>query len=222
MALALVSLVAAGATGILCLFRSTCFRPYFGTINPLLAVALIIVLGTACLRLLHSRGWFEIYTRATPAGVILSTALASLFAVSAILADCVIRFPQDMNVPPPWSVLFYPAMAYVAEILFHVLPLALLLIWLRTIFKRVNPHTLVWSCILLVSCIEPVFQVPARTPETAPSWAGVYVALHVFAFNLLQLCVFRRYDFVSMYSFRIVYYLNWHIIWGYLRLQLLF
>jgi hypothetical protein len=31
-----------------------------------------------------------------------------------------------------------------------------------------------------------------------------------------------RYGFLSMYAFRLVYYLHWHIVWGYLRLQLLF
>lgn len=40
--------------------------------------------------------------------------------------------------------------------------------------------------------------------------------------NILQLYVFKRYDFVAMISLRLVYYLYWHFIWGYSRLQLLF
>ena len=54
------------------------------------------------------------------------------------------------------------------------------------------------------------------------SWADVYTWVHVFAIALLQLYVFRRFDFTSMYVFRLIYYAYWHIIWGVLRLELLF
>jgi hypothetical protein len=40
--------------------------------------------------------------------------------------------------------------------------------------------------------------------------------------NLCQLLIFRRYDFISMYTFRIAYYMLWHVLWGYARLRLLF
>lgn len=39
---------------------------------------------------------------------------------------------------------------------------------------------------------------------------------------LLQLHVFRRFDFVSMLSLRLVYYVYWHLIWGAIRLRVLF
>lgn len=42
--------------------------------------------------------------------------------------------------------------------------------------------------------------------QTSLSWAEAYVGLQVFAINLAQLSVFRRYDFISMYSFRLIYY----------------
>jgi hypothetical protein len=48
------------------------------------------------------------------------------------------------------------------------------------------------------------------------------VGVHIYVFNALQLYVFKRYDFLSMYAFRLVYYLHWHVVWGYMRLQLLF
>jgi len=49
-----------------------------------------------------------------------------------------------------------------------------------------------------------------------------YVGLHVFLINLLQLWLFKRYDLISMYSFRLAYYLLWHIGWGHVRLKLRF
>ena len=47
--------------------------------------------------------------------------------VAIIIADFFIRYPEDINVPVPEALLFYPAVGFVAEIAFHVLPLALLL-----------------------------------------------------------------------------------------------
>jgi hypothetical protein len=223
MALAVLSLGAAGFTGILSLSQGTYFQPYFGRLNPLLAITLVIVLGVVSLRFLHSRGWFEIYTRMKSVrGVVLLATLATLFAIVGILVDLSIGFPQDLNVPPPQSLLFYPAMAYVAEISFHALPLSLLLIFLGPLCKKLNPNGLVWLCILLASFLEPIFQLGLEFSQKPFSWADVYVGPHVFAFNLFQMYVFRRYDFVSMYLFRLVYYINWHIVWGYVRLQLLF
>ena len=52
--------------------------------------------------------------------------------------------------------------------------------------------------------------------------SSAYVAAFVFVFTLVELYIYRRYDFVSMYSFRLAFYIWWHIIWGYLRLQWLF
>ena len=49
----------------------------------------------------------------------------------------------------------------------------------------------------------------------------LYVSLHIFLINLIQLWLFKRYDFVSMYTFRLVYYLIWHIGWGWVRLEVL-
>jgi hypothetical protein len=54
------------------------------------------------------------------------------------------------------------------------------------------------------------------------SWLAGYVGLHVFAFNLAQMAVWQRYNWVTMFAMRLVYYLQWHIIWGYVRLQWLF
>ena len=79
-----------------------------------------------------------------------------------------------------------------------------------------------WLCLLLVALVEPFFQMRWGFAGRPLSWAEAYVGLHVFAINVLQLYVFRRYDFISMYSLRLFYYLYWHIIWGYLRLQWLF
>lgn len=223
MAFAATSLVAAAVTAIVYLFRGTYFRPYFGDINPLLAIALAIVCGGISLRFLKSRGWFAICAKGkTLRGVILSAAFTTAFAAAIILLDLVVGFPRDLNVPAPWSLLFYPAMAYVVETLLHALPIALLLALFGKRFKSLRRDRLVWIFIVIVSLIEPIFQLRAGFAGQTRSWLDAYVGLHVFAFNLVELGVFRRYGFISMLSFRLIYYLYWHILWGYIRLQLLF
>jgi len=127
----------------------------------------------------------------------------------------VTRFPRDINVPPPQSLLFYPAMAYVVEVVFHALPLALLLALLRRSPQRANTGIVIGLCITFVSSLEPVL-VHLRTGASA------YVGAFVFVFTLVELYVFRRYDFISMYAFRLVFYMWWHITWGYVRLRWLF
>jgi len=224
-----LSLAVVALTGILTLLQDTItkpylgiipgnpagfFQPFIGSVQPLLAITLVAVVGVASLGLLRSRGGFEIYTmRGTLRGVAVAAAIATAFGIVMIVADLTFsRQPADINVPPPWSWLFYPVIAYAVEILFHVIPLALLLAVLGPLFKQLNMPGLVWLCILLVSLLEPLVQ-------TRLLGMSAYVGLHVFAFTLAQLYVFRRYDFISMYTFRIAYYVVWHIIWGYLRLQ---
>jgi len=138
-AFGVLSLVAVGFTGILSLSQggARLFEAYLGSIPPLLAVALTALVGFVSLAFLHSRGWFEIYTSRSVRGVGFSAAIATLFGVWQVCADLLVtRFPEDINVPPPQSWLFYPAIGYVVEVFFHALSLALLLaVWGRSIKK---------------------------------------------------------------------------------------
>jgi hypothetical protein len=198
------------------------FQPFFGSIDPLLAVAVITVVGVASLGFLQSSGWFEIFTmRGTLRGIAVSAIIATLFGIEVVIAETTntFRLPEDINVRLPWSLMFYPVMGYVVEVVFHALPLTMLLAVLGPLFKNLNMPGLIWVCILAVSLLEPIFQIGIGQPL---SFTQAYIGLHIFAINFLQLYVFRRYDFVSMYSFRLFYYMYWHIIWGYLRLQWLF
>lgn len=218
LAFGVLSVVAAGFTGILCfsLGGAGFFEPYFGHRSPLLAVAVTALAGMTSLAFLRSRGWFEICGSRSARGAAVSTALATLFGVWQICADVLAtRLPEDINVPPPHSLLFYPVMAYVVEVVFHALPLALLLALLGRSTRQAKLDVVVWPCIVFTSTLEPVL-VHLR------SGASAYVGVFVFVFTLVELAVFRRYDFISMYAFRLVFYLWWHVVWGYLRLRWLF
>jgi hypothetical protein len=218
-----LSLVVLGFTAILYSSDPLLFQRFLGRINPLIAFLIVIFLGFILLSYLQSRNWFALYTQNDLRGLLRAAGLASLFGVIIILADTRIVFPANMNIPFPQSLLFYPAIAFLAEILFHVLPLALLLVILKSMLKNVGFETMVWICILIVSFLEPIYHVTGMAASNQyATWSLIFVGLHIFLISLTQLLIFRKYDFISMYAFRLVYYLFWHIGWGYLRLRVLF
>ncbi|MBI1742637.1 hypothetical protein HYR54_06160, partial [Candidatus Acetothermia bacterium] len=218
-----LSIGAIGLTGILYFFNALVFQPYTGGINPFVAAAFVIVLGFISVSFLLSRGWFAIYKKGSLKGSSRFLGLAVLFASITVLIDFNVGhvgFPADMNVLFPKSLLFYPAMGFFAEILFHVVPLTILLISLTSILKKVSHKKIIWICFSIIPLVEVVYQVMPMSHF--PLWAIVVFSLNLFLFELSQLLIFKKYDFVSMYSFRLAYYLVWHIVWGYLRLKILF
>ncbi|HEY5993493.1 MAG TPA: hypothetical protein VIU46_02720 [Gallionellaceae bacterium] len=218
-AFGLLSLGAISAIGLISVSHPDIFQPYLGSVPPLLAVMLAAIVGYASLRFLHAHGW-EIFSAGNAMrGIAHAVMLAVPFAIAITIIDVSIGFPKNLNVPLPMSLLFYPAMAYLVEIAFHVILLVLLVIALGKVLGKPGRDRLVWLCILLVAIPEPVIQVFVPAQYRPLSWLDGYVVLHVFVFNLVEMYLFRRYDFVSMISFRLVYYLYWHIAWGYLRLN---
>jgi hypothetical protein len=220
-AYAALSLVALILIVLLLPSSSADFRRFFGKTNAILVIAVASVVGAAALWVLRSQYTFVILRgRATLGGIALSAVLATALGVAIVIADLFIRYPEDTNVPVPRALLFYPAVGFVAEIVFHVLPLALLLLALTPLAGRLGRERVVWLGILLVAVLEPTFQVLFE--GKAFTWGDAYTWVHIFAIAALQLYVFRRFDFVTMYAFRLVYYAYWHILWGVIRLKVLF
>ena len=216
-----LSLVVAGFTVSLYFNDSRFFQRYFGSLNPLLALMLIVLLGLPFLSFLLSNG-FSIYKRGNQAGLFIAAALAFLFGIVIILVDRKTPFPEGINIAFPQSLLFYPTMGYVVEVVFHIVLLSVLLLLLRPLITSIGNNKIIWVCIVIVSLIEPIYQTILGSERPYPLWPDLYVVLHIFLINLCQLAIFKRYDFISMYAFRLVYYLIWHIGWGHLRLELLF
>ena len=197
------------------------FRRFLGEMQPIVVLLVAAVSGAAALWWLHYGYGFALFNRATIGrGLILAFGLASLIAVEVVIADFFVRYPEDTNVPLPQALLFYPAIGFVAEIVFHLLPLAMILLLLRPAGPYLGTERVVWLAVLLVAVAEPTFQILFdRSPL---SWADLYTWLHVFLIACVQLYLLRRFDFITMYGFRLIYYSYWHILWGALRLKLLF
>lgn len=99
---------------------------------------------------------------------------------------------------------FIPSSPALRRSLFHVLPLALLLTTLDTLFHESPANHLVGLYIFIVAFRQPLFQVNIDYLERSFSWAQVYSALHRFAINLFQHHLFRRYGSILMASFRTI------------------
>ncbi len=216
-----LSIAVIALTGLIRFTDNRPFERFIGELNPFLAGLLIIILGGTLLTFLLSRGWFAIYRKVSLKGLYLSFGLAAILGMIMILVDLKIVLPADTNILFPASLLFYPAIGFFVEVLFHVMPLTVLLFTLTALFRKVRFEYVLWISILIVALVEPVYQT-LWMGDQYPAWAVAYVGFHVFLINLLQLMIFKRYDFMSMYAFRFAYYLLWHIGWGYVRLKVMF
>ena len=222
LAIVALSIGVVGLTAILQSSDPLLFPRFIGRTHPLIAVPLVSALGVVLLSLLLSRGWFAIYKREQRRWLWRSSALGALFAPVTIALDLKVVFPADMNVLFPKSLLFYPAIGFVVEVVFHVLPLSILLFALTRISAISHQRaTMIGSAI--VSLLEPIYQTMSMAASSHyPVWAVVFLPLYITVFNLFQFLMFRRYDFIAMYAARLGYYLVWHVVWGEMRLQVLF
>ncbi|HSV97567.1 MAG TPA: hypothetical protein VLM75_11640 [Spirochaetota bacterium] len=199
------------------------YERFLGSFDPALAFVIVAIAGTAALAFLSTRGWFHIAGNIGGVDTVKISACALVLGITIAAADSLIRFPRDMNVPFPQSLLFYPVIGFIVEVVFHVLPLFLLLAVLEYAARRKITEKTVLYVLIPVALIEPVFQAYGiRATGTYSLWVALYVGVHVFVINIIGLLLFRRYGFIMMYLFRLMYYFLWHILWGHLRLSILF
>jgi len=180
------------------------FASYFGSAPPALCVAALGVVALVIAPTLKQRGfWGAPRVQAVPVIVLLVLGFAALI----VAVDRLAGLPADINAPLPWALLYYPAMGFAAQIALHVLPLAAML---RAIpdFAQRRP----WAVMTISAAPESALQ--ALGSEAS---AGAIVALHLLGFGVAEVYLLRRFGFISMYAFRIGYYLLWHIVWGGLR-----
>ncbi len=207
-----IHLAAAGGAGALALILSVAGDPAFARVlGPLPGWAAVLILALAGALALPT---LERTLMAGSAGLGQTarlTALGAAFALPMVALDTIRPFPADINVPLPAALAFYPAIAFVAETAFHILPLALL--------TRLLPGSRgVWPAILMVAAIEPGYQVALGDGDPR----DIAMAAWLYLFALFQLSAFRRHGIAALFATRLGYYLVWHILWGAARLPVLF
>ena len=199
---------------------SDAFVRFLGPGHPALAIALLALAALPAVRLLMRRhGFGGIASKRNGRGLAVSAGVGAVFAAAVIAVDLGLRYPETINVPFPESLLFYPAIGLVVELLLHATLLAALLLALRPLAHRVGEDRVVWLGIVLAATVEPALQVAWAG---SLSWTELYTAVSVFLFGATEMAIFRRFGFGPMYAMRLSFYLLWHIAWGHVRLDLLF
>jgi len=204
------SLAVLGALA-LSLTGSDDFARFFGPLPAPLVVPALAALGYRALTTLDARGYRTGSMQSSPLAARIFLGGLALSALP-IGIDLIQPFSAEINIPTPGALIFYPVLAVMAEVQFHLLPLALLAL----VLPRARPR--LWL-VVPVALIEPAFQVILGG---GPALQSGLVALHVGIFNLLQLWLFFRNGFLAMILLRLGFYLGWHVIWGGARLELLF
>jgi hypothetical protein len=193
--------------------ESDAFDPYFGPVPPWTAVVGVSLLALPVLRGLGDRGWDLWGGDRSEWLLIVAAALA--LAAMAIVADLLLRYPEDMNVPAPASLAFYPTIAWVVEVTFHATPLLGLIVVFGSPDSTADIRF--WAMAAAVAAIEAGLQAAYATTLGTAVFSGV----HLLVIGIVQVYVFRRVGFFPMLGFRLVYYAVWHLAWGAARLQLL-
>jgi hypothetical protein len=218
------SVISAGAVASAALAEHlgvTFFGRFLGSWSPTLAVSCSALLGAALVAVLVAHGWFVVGP-GDHRGPLLAVGAAAGFGAIVIAADVLVPFPRDLNAPFPDSLLFYPAIAFLVEVVFHLLPLTALLALAHRVVGPERRGYALTICVVAVALLEPTFQAVMGAGSDPATWVPIAVWVHVTAINLSQLVLFRRYGFVSMLTLRLAYYLAWHVVWGHYRLRLLF
>lgn len=217
------------SAGVLALTASACinhtnlFKRYVESLHPELVVYFSILAGLLAILLLMDTAPFRILGKTPRKGILWSLLLALPFGTVIILIDLLAPFPEDIALPFPVSLLIYPAMGFVAEIIFHILPFTILVVVLSKLFKKVRMNKVIGISILITALTESIYHMLNLSGSVQFSnWVLLLVGLHILLFSLCQLILFRRYDFFTMYTFRMAYYLIWHIVWGTVRLNFIY
>lgn len=188
-----------------------------------LGITLVVVLaGGLLLAYMFHRQWFVLAGDDLWRGLGLAALGAVVFGVLIIAADSLAPYPADTNAAWPGAWLFYPMIGFLAEAIFHLAPVAILLSVLTSPVLGLDFDRVIGITLVVVALLEPVFQSMFGLSNSMPLWAKIYMAFHILAINLTGLFLFRRFGFLPMYALRLFYYLIWHILWGYLRLEILF
>ena len=206
-------ILALACAGVLSKLLDGQMLPVLGPLPLTPAVLIMGVIGFGAIWLLEARGVAPSDPPpVSPRSVGVLLLVGFVLSIPPVLIDLAIHFPQGMNLPMPEALVFYPAIALVAEVQFHLLPLVLV----SYVLPRDVPLTrLVLPVILFYSLGQVAFL-------QGFSLQAILVLFNVGLISAVQMWAFLRHGFAGMLGVRLAFYLFWHIVWGTLRLDLLF
>lgn len=120
--------------------------------------------------------------------------------------------------PFPYSLFLYFSGAFEIEIFYRLIPLTVILLLGKRMFKGRYFNVFAWMGIILTSLREPLEQLPDDGVLLL-----IYSLLTGFLMNLFQAIYFKKAGFLASLTLRLGHYLFWHIFLGiyvqYIELQ---
>ena len=148
----------------------------------------------------------------------------ALFGILDVFVIKIILHPEPYkDLPPslqpfPYSLFLFFSGAFEIEVFYRLIPITILLLIEKWIFKGKYFNVFLWIAIFITSLREPLEQFP-----TGELWFVYYAFLSGFLMNFIQGVFFKKAGFLATLSLRLGHYLFWHILLGiyvqYLELQ---
>jgi hypothetical protein len=154
--------------------------------------------------LVKTKGWWR---KTVGIGVI--------FGVLDVLVIKVLMHPEPYDTMPPflqpfpYSLFLYTAGALEVELYYRILPLTLLLLADKFLFKSKYRIIFLWVAGIATSLIEPIMQFP-----DGAWWFMLYATVTGIAMNVWQFWGYVKYGLLASLAVRLGHYLVWHILLG--------
>lgn len=190
--------------------------------NPILFVSIISIFSIISIGFLIYKDQFFIYKAVKISERLKPITMSICLAFIMIFIDILSPFSKEINILFPNSLLYYLIIAFVIDILFHTIFFGILYKLFKKLHKRMPKMNSFKISSLFISIIEPIIQIFLLSSSKQPFFIGLYIVIHIFTINYIQMKLFYNTDFVTMNLFRLTYYTIWHIIWGMIRLSLIF
>ena len=160
LAYGVLCLIVLGLVGLLVWTGDRAFERFLGPLPPLEVFVGVAILGGVLFATVMARAGFAVF-RTGEGGWIRAAGAAAAFGAVVVTADFFVVFPADLNVPFPQSLLFYPAVGFLVGILFHVLPMSVLLAPLGFVRTPRGRDRFVWGTLAVTALLEPSYQIVA-------------------------------------------------------------
>lgn len=198
------------------------YSRFLGNFNP---AFLVLALGAAAIPLYHffdSHGFRRRKLSGRPRGFNGAVLAGACFGLLFIPVDLLFKMSPDINVLFPQSLLYYPVLGFIVDVLFHLIPVSLLYFLEGAVlpFPVKKDHRILMACLPCIFA-EPVFQLGILTEGYSLFFKSL-LFFFLTGYSICQLFLLVRRGFHFMLLFRYGHYFVWHILWGMIRLKVMF
>jgi len=199
------------------------FERFIGGISPVMLFILAGTAGWLVLIRLSKRYELDIFIPLNFSNIRHVLTAVSIFSLFIVLFDLKFPFPEEINILFPASLLFYPAIAFFVEIVFHLIPILIITEALKPFQGKIQKQNILKIALIIAAVSEPLYHVfQMLNDKYYQTGFVIIIGIHILFINLFQVYLYKRYSFLHMYLFRFCYYMVWHVVWGILRLEIMF